>query len=107
MKDSFKEDADEKVNTFLDKKEFSCYHDKDVRCYLTDKVSRYQTYRRRGEQLEKLSEITKKECSSGGSLYKSVRNTLGKKAEVKKVVKPLIKVVREKNMQFYQSVLFI
>ena len=97
FKENFQEDADEKARTFLDEKEFVCYHDDEYRKVLTQETSDFIPYRRQGKQLDTLANTTLQECNENGSLYKRIYNKLNDGKEVQIVLEPLIKAVQYKE----------
>lgn len=97
QKEDFREDAEEKAKSYLDEREFACYHDPELRRELTDQAQKFSPYRRRGKQVDRLADTTVKECSTGGSLYQKVLYTLGDESKVQMVLAPILKAVEQKE----------
>lgn len=97
FKENFKEDADEKVKTFLGQKEFQCYHDDDYRKKLTEEAENFTPYRRQGKQLDALVSTTLRECTPNGSLYKRIKSRLSDNKKVQIALSPLIRAVQLKE----------
>lgn len=97
FKENFREDAEEKVKTYLGNKEFLCYHDTEYREMLTSEADVFIPYRRKGTQRDTLASIALKECNSRGSLYKRAYSEIGDKKKVKIALEPLLKAVQLKE----------